>query len=199
MTFGPVIPRGTGTGNKCLAAALALIIFVCGGATGFAVAMMRLRPPPSMMMMAPDPPVEDLVTRLRVELMLSDEQAKRVEQIYQDRHDALRDIRQTMEPKLKAEYDKLDDQMKGVLNAEQYQRWSERFKNVRNRMLPPPGGPGFRRGPGGPDGMGPDGMGPGGPRRGGPGFDGPPPGGGPDGGPGDRPMRGPPGGGPPPP
>jgi len=125
-----------------------------------------------------------MVDRLREELLLSDDQTKQVRQIYQERNDALSAIREKMGPELKAEYDKLSDQMKKVLNPEQFQRWHERFETVRNRMLPPPG----RGGP--PDGGGPMG-GFGGPGQGpphGPGgpFGGPPrgpggPGGPPDG------------------
>jgi hypothetical protein len=100
-----------------------------------------------------------LVDRLRDELLLSDDQVKQVRQIYQERQEALNAIRQKMEPELKAQYDKLDEQMKGVLTPEQYQRWAERFQNIRSRMLPPPPPPGE----GGPDHWhGPMPMGPGG-------------------------------------
>jgi hypothetical protein len=94
-----------------------------------------------------------------------------VRQIYKDRQDALHAIRQKMGPELKSEYDKLDQQMKGVLTSAQYQRWAERFQSVRSRMLPPPppgeGGPdrwrGPPMGPGGPGGPGPDDRPPNGP------------------------------------
>jgi hypothetical protein len=97
-----------------------------------------------------------MVRQLREELLLSDDQARQVRQIYQQREDALQDIRRKMGPELKSEYDKLDEQMKGVLNSAQYQRWSERFQSARNRMLPPPPppgapGPGQMPGPGGPE------------------------------------------------
>ena len=94
---------------------------------------------------APAPPVNDLVDRLRDDLLLSDDQVKQVRQIYKEREEALSAIRQKMGPELKSEYDKLDQQMKGVLNSAQYQRWADRFQRVRSRMLPPPppgeGGP----------------------------------------------------------
>jgi hypothetical protein len=148
--------------------ALAVVIFVCGGAAGWGVSII-LRPPPprNMGMPGPQPPVDGMVEHLRDELLLSDDQVKAVTKIYEERHDALESIRQKMEPQLKAEYDKLDEEMKGVLNSSQYQRWSERFNSVRREMLPPPP-------PGGP-GMGPGREGPGGPGFG-PGPGGPPPG-----------------------
>ena len=152
---------------------LAVIVFICGGAAGWGVSVLWRPPMRGPMGMAP-PPVEGMVDQLRVELLLSDDQVKAVKQIYQQRHDALESVRQKMEPELKAEYDTLDQQMKGVLNPTQYQRWSERFNSVRSRMLPPPppgpGGPG-EGGPGeGPGGMlPPPGIGPGGPGPEGPG------------------------------
>jgi hypothetical protein len=136
--------------------ALTVIIFVCGGAAGWGVGILLRRPPGMPMGFGPEPPLDGMVQQLREELLLSDDQAAQVRQIYQQREDALKAIRQKMEPELKSEYDKLDEQMKGVLNSAQYQRWSERFQSVRSRMLPPPpppGGPGLGRmpGPGGPD------------------------------------------------
>jgi len=142
-----------------------LIIFVCGGAAGWGVSILCRRPPAMGMGFGPEPPVNDMVHRLQEELLLSDDQAKQIRQIYQEREEALRSIRQKMEPEMKAEYDKLDAQIKGVLNPAQYQRWSERFQSMRNRMLPPPGGP---HQPGMDGGPPPFGAGPRGPRFGGP-------------------------------
>jgi hypothetical protein len=171
---------------------LAVIVFICGGAAGWGVSVLWRPPLRGPMGMAPPPPVEGMVEQLRVELLLSDDQVKAAKQIYQQRHDALEAIRQKMGPELKAEYDTLDQQMKGVLTSAQYQRWSERFNSVRSRMLPPPppgaGGPGegmpggpsegMRGGPGeGPGGiLPPPGMGPGGPGPEGPGGHPGPPG-----------------------
>jgi hypothetical protein len=144
---------------------LAAVIFLCGGAAGWGLAHLFHRPLPMSMELAPEPPVNDLVDRLRDELLLSDDQVKQVRQIYQQRQDALNAIRQKMGPELKSEYDKLDQQMKGVLNSAQYQRWADRFQKVRSRMLPPPPPP---PGEGGTDRwhgppMGPPPDGPGGP------------------------------------
>lgn len=140
---------------------LAVIIFVGGGATGWGVAILY-RPPPPMGMEPPAPPVNEMVARLREELLLSDDQAKQVKEIYRQRNDALQAIRQQIGPQLKSQYDKLNEQMKQVLNPEQFQRWDQRFENIRSQMLPPPPprrdfGP-----PGGPPPFPPDGGPPGG-------------------------------------
>jgi hypothetical protein len=118
----------------------ALIIFLCGSAAGWGVSMI-MRPPPRMGLgFGPEPPVDEMVRRLKDELLLSDDQAKQVRQVYEDREKALRQIRDQMQPQMKAEYDKLDTQMKAILNSAQYQRWSERFRTLRERFLPPPHG-----------------------------------------------------------
>jgi hypothetical protein len=189
----PPLPPVSRRSSAFKTLALAVFIFICGVATGWAAKTVWHRPPPPMMGMAPEPPVNVMVDQLREELLLSDQQATQVKDIYQERYDALRGIREKMEPQLKSEYDKLRDQMKTVLNPAQFQRWNERFENVRNRMLPPPprpeGGPPMmgRRPPfgdqqgGGPPMDRPPGPGFRGPPRGP--FGGPPDQGGPDDGP----------------
>lgn len=179
-SLDPAIERRIRRRRMVRLLALTVIIFICGGAAGWGVGVLLRRPPPMSMGFGPEPPLDRMVRQLRDELLLSDDQARQVHQIYQQREDALHAIRQKMEPELKSEYDKLDEQMKGVLNSAQYQRWSERFQSVRSRMLPPPPPPP-------PDGQGPGRMPP--PRG--------PPGPGPQG-PGDQPNRGPPDGMPPP-
>jgi hypothetical protein len=161
--------------------ALAAIIFAGGGATGWGVAIIH-RPPPPMFGEPPTPRVNDMVSRLREELLLSDDQAAKVKEIYQQRNEALQAIREKMGPQMKSQYDKLNEQMKAVLNPAQFQKWHERFEDLRSRMLPPP--PPHRLGPppGGHHGPGDD-------------FPPPPPGGGP---PHDGPPGGPPDGMPPP-
>jgi len=158
--------------------AVGVIIFVCGGITGWGTAMLIGPPRPRPDAMQPDPPVREMVRRLRDELLLTDDQLKKVTDIYNQRYEALRSIRTQMLPQLKSQYDQLREQIKGVLTAPQFEVWDRRYQSVRNRMLPPPppppnngpGGPGGRGGPEGPGG------GPGGPdRQGQPPGDGPPP------------------------
>ncbi len=183
---------------------LAAVIFVCGGAAGWGVATFWHGPrPPMGPGFGPEPPIDEMVDRLSHELLLSDQQVGQVRAIYEQRRDALEELRHQMDPQFKAEFDKLDEQMKAVLNERQYQAWSQRFKNAIDQNFPHhhgpggpgmgpggpggpgmgPGGPGPGFGPGGPGGPGPDGhpnghgpMGPGGPMGGPPGM--PPPGGG---------------------
>jgi hypothetical protein len=152
-SMDPALPRQFHRRRTMRLLLLSLIIFICGGAVGWGVGIFLRPPPPVGMGIGPEPPLNAMVRQLREELVLSDDQTKQVHQIYQEREQALRAIRGKIDPELKAEYDKLDAQMKAVLTPAQYQRWNERFQNVRNRMLPPPpppGGPGRMPGPYGP-------------------------------------------------
>jgi hypothetical protein len=117
---------------------------------------MGLHPPPPVegQGMMPQPPVGQLVARLRDELLLTDDQVQRVTRIYEDRQADLHSIREEMAPRFKREYDQLRAEMQEVLTPPQFERWNRRFEDVRNRMLPPP----F------------DGQGRGGPEHGPPGF-----------------------------
>jgi Spy/CpxP family protein refolding chaperone len=170
-----ILPPKRGRCRVFKALALSAVIFVAGGAAGYGASWLWHPPmPPPMGRFDPDPPVGNLVDHLRFELSLTDDQTKQVSQIYQDCRDGLIKIRDGVRPQFKAQYDKLDQQMKKVLNPNQYQRWNERFRNIRDQMLPPPprghGGPGpWGRpgGPGGPDGFHPHGPPPddGGPGR----------------------------------
>jgi hypothetical protein len=89
-------------------------------------------------------------------------------------------VRQSVEPRFSAEYDKLQAELRKVLTPEQFARWQVRFNEARRRWLPPAHPPGPGRGggfgPGGPGGPGEWGGPPGldGPRRGRPPMDGGP-------------------------
>ncbi len=174
----------------CRGLLLSAIIFACGGITGWGVS---LRHGPHGNPERADPPVEEVVSRMKEELFLTSDQTTQITVIYQKRFAALQAIRKDMLPKLKTEYDGLHSDVQKILTPEQYAGWNKRFEDARNRMLPHsprpedhmhPGHEGFdphdgpHDGPqGGPhdgpldgphDGLPPDRYGP-------PGFGGPPP------------------------
>ena len=156
------------------------VIFVCGAASGWGMEHLRLYHS-GLGMNGGDLPVDLIVQSMTAELLLSPEQVVKVEQEYRERAKALNEIRGSMVPRFRAEYDKLEADLKVILTAEQYKRWAIRFNAARDRMMPPPpggpggpGGPGFGDGPGfdhgpghghghdhGPMGGPDDGMGPG--------------------------------------
>jgi hypothetical protein len=168
---------------------MSALIFAAGIATGISAERYHHPPRHEGTPMAADPPVEIQVRHLRDELLLSDDQTKQITTIYKTRFDALKKIRDQIAPQFKTEYEGLRDDVKKVLNTTQFDKWSQRFDVVRNRMLPPSQhGPGPMGGPDrGPDGQrpprgpgergGPLGPGPEGERGPPPGpFEGPPPG-----------------------
>src|SRR5580704_17539924 len=92
------VSKRVGRRRAWRAVLLCLFILICGGLTGWGVAFFvhppHRFPPPGAMF--PDPPVGDLVAQLKDELLLSDDQAKQVTAIYQERFAALHAIRQDM-------------------------------------------------------------------------------------------------------
>lgn len=111
-----ILPPKRGRFRVLKALALSAVIFLAGGAAGYGVSWLWHPPfpPPPMGRFDPDPPVGSLVDRLRIELSLSDDQAKHVRQIYQDCRDGLMKIREQVRPQFKAQFDKLDAQMNGA-------------------------------------------------------------------------------------
>jgi hypothetical protein len=104
---------------------------------------------------ATQPSGSDIAERMKRDLGLSDEQKASIEKAYTDSFAALQALRQDMAPRMLAEHEKLRDQLKQTLTAEQFMRWDRHFQEVRDRMMPPPPpaeGPEGRRGPGMRDG-----------------------------------------------
>jgi hypothetical protein len=154
---------------------LGLVILVCGTAIGAGAAVLwlkdRLAGPPR-----PDRATPEIVRDLRSRYDLSEDQAKRVNDIMEHRIEALEAIRREAQQKFEAEHEKLRAEMKSVLTAEQYEQWLAHFESLRDRPPgPPPGGPTFqppgRPGQGGPV---PPGQRPGPRMRPGPSGQGPP-------------------------
>jgi len=143
--------RRRGSGRMILWTA---VIFLCGAASGWGVGLLRPHRP-TMGMNPGDLPVDLIVRSMSDELLLSPEQTRKVEQEYRDRAKALREIRDDMVPRFKAEYDKLQADLKVILTDEQFKRWEIRFDAARSRMMPPPRGGGPGEAPGGGHDRGP--------------------------------------------
>jgi hypothetical protein len=149
--------------------ALSLVLFISGGLVGWSLSLWIKPPAPTTEQMGPQPPIQQLLDRMRNELQLTDQQITQVGQIYQKEYDALRAIREKMEPQFVVQYNDFRSRMKQVLTSAQFSIWDQDFQRIRNQMLPPP--------PQNP-GNGPPGSGPPPPQNGNngpPGSYGPPP------------------------
>lgn len=94
--------------------------------------------------------MKERLDKLAEELKLTDAQKTKVEAVMKEQGEkraALRDATpEERQEKAKALREEMTKKMKGILNAEQFEKWQ---KMAQQRG---PGGPGRRGGPGGPDG-----------------------------------------------
>jgi hypothetical protein len=160
---------------------LLAVVFVIGGLTGAALERSRAVRP------GPPPPVgQGLPPGWRQELSLSDEQDRRIHEIFENNRPRTDAILDEFLPRLRGVADSVRVMVRMVLTPDQ-QKLFDRLQPPLEPPArdgrppfggPPPGGPGGNPPPagppqGGPGGPAPDGPPPGGPRPGGP----PPPGG----------------------
>ena len=79
---------------------------------------------------------EDIVMRLRIRLGLSDEQARQVQGIVEQRHSLMIEYRNEGSRKVHAEFDVMVKEVARVLDDVQAQRWHDIADHVRRTYLP---------------------------------------------------------------
>ncbi|MBN1805902.1 MAG: hypothetical protein JW837_11685 [Sedimentisphaerales bacterium] len=122
------------------------VILFCGIVIGSGATLLHLKD--RMIMRGPRPPLPDIVEDMQGRYDLTDEQAKKVEDIFRRRRETMHDLFEDSRQKIEAEFQKISSEIKEILTPEQYERWENDFKS--RRRGPGgfgPGGPG-RRGPG---------------------------------------------------
>lgn len=80
---------------------------------------------------------EDIVSRLRFRLRLSEEQVPVVSEIVERRHQMLVESRKKSSQEMHKEFDSLVAEVAGVLDETQVERWHLVANMVRARFLPP--------------------------------------------------------------
>lgn len=148
--------------NRWKAILAAALIFVTGAGTGALIqrtasraaapAPRDPRTPPSWMEGRPD-----FMGRLKRDLELSEDQARRIEVILQDGRKKNRQIWETVQPQLREEMKKARERIHAELNPDQRTRYDDIMKRSRERRGPRPEGSqgpgsdgGWRRGGGRP-------------------------------------------------
>jgi len=110
-----------------------VLILLCGVAIGWGGAMLWLRdrmlPRRSRLGRTP----AAIAARLQTKLDLSDDQTRRVEEVFTRRMNAFEAIRQEMQPKFAAEHKTLHAEMNAILTPEQFERWATHFEAMRKR------------------------------------------------------------------
>ena len=148
----PLPPRGPRTWAMIL---VGLVIVASGVVIGAGATVLVVR----NRLIAPPLPDEQqaraIAADLRRRYALTEDQARRVQDIMARRMAAVEAIRQESHEKTTAEHDKLRVEMKEVLTPDQFQQWEDHFDSLRPPGFPPP--PGQK---GGPPGKGRPGKGP---------------------------------------
>ena len=137
---------------------LGVVILICGNVIGAGAAVLWLKqylppPPPPRATAAPE-----IARDMRGRYNLSEEQARKVQEIMEKSIEALDAIHRDAQEKGEAQRQMLRSEMKAILTPDQYAQWTAHFEQVGARRGPP-GGPGAGQGGPGREGGGRPGPG----------------------------------------
>jgi predicted Co/Zn/Cd cation transporter (cation efflux family) len=113
-----------------------MLIFVAGAAcgAGFTVVVVANRVQHAIQHPEEAPP--RIAARLKWRLGLDDDQQAKVEAIVAKHQVELLAIRREFQPKVVDQLEQVRDEISGVLNDSQRERWTKLFDEVRERWLP---------------------------------------------------------------
>jgi Spy/CpxP family protein refolding chaperone len=129
-----------------LATALGAVILICGMAIGSGGTILWIRHKMEQFRRGPNQMHVELADRVRVQLNLTDDQTKRIEEILKKRHEALMKLhRETF----KSELEGMRAEVATVLTPEQAKKWNDDYESIMRipPFPPPPGGPPPHGGP----------------------------------------------------
>ena len=113
-----------------------LVVFVAGGVAGSMITTRVIHS--RLEQYRQQAPIfsEDIVMRLRFRLQLSDEQAEKVRTIIENRHSKMIRYRNEGSQKMHAEFDTMVEEVAGVLDDLQAERWRGIADHVKQTYLP---------------------------------------------------------------
>lgn len=136
LTAPPLAPR------RWLRLPMLLLIFLSGGVVGAVSGGFWMRDHMISMMRHPEQVPDRIMPRIRSELALNDDQARKVEVIVRRRHAAMESLRAETYPKQLAEFKAMHTEVAEILTPEQLSKWSALCDSVEQRYLPVrPAGP----------------------------------------------------------
>jgi hypothetical protein len=116
---------------------LLVLVFLSGGVVGGALGMMLTQQRFSECLRHPERVPERMISMLKTNLHLNDEQSVRVTEIVNQHHTALEAIRAEVHPRFAAEFDAMDQEIKQVLTADQQSEWNELRRRFRRNLTGP--------------------------------------------------------------
>lgn len=114
-----------------------LLVFVSGGVAGSSATMMALNRGNENRLQPFSDWKAKVMNNLSKELDLSSEQFAQVEQIMEEHYQAINRIREANRPLYQQEFKRLQEQVAGVLSAEQQEKWRDYMQARANRCCPP--------------------------------------------------------------
>ena len=132
----PVTPPPTTTRHRWPRLLMLLLIFVCGGIVGAVGGSVWMRERMIAMMQHPEQVPDRILPRIRSELALTDDQARRVEEIVRRRHSLMESLRAETYPKQMTEFKAMHKEVADILTPEQQGKWAALCDSVEQRYLP---------------------------------------------------------------
>ncbi|MCA9171725.1 MAG: hypothetical protein KDB23_28855 [Planctomycetales bacterium] len=114
-----------------------LVVFVSGGVVGAMIATKVIHSRMDYYREHAEALPADIVPRLQMRLALTDEQTEKVSAIIGNRHPRMIDNRRQGAQALLSEFQFMEDEIAGVLDPVQEERWRTIAQSVRKRFLPP--------------------------------------------------------------
>jgi len=113
-----------------------LLIFVCGSVVGAVSGAHWMRERMVAMMQHPEQLPERILSRIRAELALSDDQAQKVDAVIRGRHAAMEALRAESYPRQLSEFKAIQSEIAELLSLEQRRQWATLCETVEQRYLP---------------------------------------------------------------
>lgn len=117
---------------------LGLGILLCGILIGAGITVIVLQKMVLYAVHHPEQVPTRLTERLRGKLGLSDDQAKKIRAILNERQKAFQALRRATRPKMEREIERLEEDVAAVLDENQARKWRKRFDRLRRQWMPPP-------------------------------------------------------------
>ena len=130
-------PRQFPRRRRLATLALALVVFASGLAVGAGGATLVLARRAQQAIQHPDLQSDRVADRLKRRLNLRAEQLAQVRSILSRRQQALMRIRADVQPRVRDELLSVRDEVRGVLDPAQRQRWDVMFDELAERWSPP--------------------------------------------------------------
>jgi hypothetical protein len=138
QTSAPVSLPPLGRRRLWLTLLLTLIVFASGLAVGSGLTFLYVEYRRGYYLAHPEEARNRFTARLKRTLHLTDEQARKVQAIFDDRWPKFQETRRQMYPAFKEHLDALHVQVAAVLREDQRAGWDEYIETIRRLWNPPP-------------------------------------------------------------